>query len=115
MHSTSVPLLLIAVGSVGFPHSILPEELPARSHPGVNEPARPLNHPGHAAHGHRLDRDQRTARDLGAILDPFGAAASSDLTILPIFLDASTIGLTAVGGVLAVFSLVTPGTFVALT
>jgi nickel/cobalt transporter (NicO) family protein len=43
------------------------------------------------------------------------AAASPDLTILPIFLAASAIGLGAVVGVLATFSLVTLATFVALT
>ena len=46
---------------------------------------------------------------------PFGAAASPDLTILPIFLAASAIGFTAVTGVLAAFSVVTIATFLGLT
>jgi threonine/homoserine/homoserine lactone efflux protein len=46
---------------------------------------------------------------------PFGAAASPDLTILPIFLAASAVGAGAVFGVLATFSLVTLTTFVGLT
>lgn len=50
-----------------------------------------------------------------AILVPFGAAASPDLTILPIFLAAATVGIGAVVGVLVTFSLATLGTTVALT
>ncbi|MGH2444333.1 MAG: hypothetical protein ACRDFX_14350, partial [Chloroflexota bacterium] len=45
----------------------------------------------------------------------FGAAASPDLTILPIFLAASAVGVGTVIGVLATFSLVTLATFVVLT
>lgn len=46
---------------------------------------------------------------------PFGAAASPDLTILPIFLAASAVGVTAAIGTLVVFSLATLGTIVGLT
>jgi UPF0716 family protein affecting phage T7 exclusion len=46
---------------------------------------------------------------------PFGAAASPDLTILPVFLAASAVGTGAVIGVLTTFSLVTLTTFVGLT
>lgn len=46
---------------------------------------------------------------------PFGAAASPDLTILPIFLAASAVGIGTVIGVLTAFSLVTLSTFVVLT
>ena len=46
---------------------------------------------------------------------PFGAAASPDLTILPVFLAATTVGLgTAIGSVL-VFAVVTIGTIIGLT
>jgi nickel/cobalt transporter (NicO) family protein len=52
---------------------------------------------------------------LAAVMIPFGAAASPDLTILPVFLAATTLGAaTAVGSVL-VFGLVTVLTIVALT
>jgi nickel/cobalt transporter (NicO) family protein len=50
-----------------------------------------------------------------AIAGPFGAAASPDLTILPVALAASAIGLGAVLSTLVSFSLVTLGTFVVLT
>ncbi|MDQ2745091.1 MAG: hypothetical protein M3Z66_22730, partial [Chloroflexota bacterium] len=55
------------------------------------------------------------ARRLAAIAVPFGAAASPDLTILPIFLAASAVGIGTVVGVLTTFSLVTLATFVILT
>ena len=46
---------------------------------------------------------------------PFGAAASPDLTILPVFLAATAVGTgTAVGSVVA-FAAVTVGTFVCMT
>jgi len=51
----------------------------------------------------------------GGIVIPFGAAASPDLTILPVFLAASTVGTGAVIGVLTTFSIVTLATFVVLT
>jgi hypothetical protein len=52
---------------------------------------------------------------LAAIMVPFGAAASPDLTILPVFLAATTVGAaTAVSSVI-VFGAVTIGTIVGLT
>ncbi|MGF6883603.1 nickel/cobalt exporter [Nocardia sp. GAS34] len=60
------------------------------------------------------DNRSRTARFL-AFAVPFGAAASPDLTILPVFLAASAAGLAAALGTLLVFSLVTVGTIVGLT
>jgi nickel/cobalt transporter (NicO) family protein len=68
-------------------------------------------------HSHRhADPDEgRGIRRMAAIMVPFGAAASPDLTILPVFLAATTAGVaTAVGSVL-VFGAVTIGTIVGLT
>jgi len=66
---------------------------------------------GHAAghsHAGRL-------RGSLAIMVPFGAAASPDLTILPVFLAAAAVGTgTAIGSLLA-FALVTIATIVGLT
>ena len=62
-----------------------------------------------------LASDGRGARRLGAIMVPFGAAASPDLTILPVFLAASAAGTLAAVGSLVVFSAVTIGTIVGLT
>lgn len=52
---------------------------------------------------------------LAAVMVPFGAAASPDLTILPVFLAAATIGTATAIGSLAVFAAVTIGTIVGLT
>lgn len=46
---------------------------------------------------------------------PFGAAASPDLTILPVFLAASAVGTGAAIGSLVVFACVTVATILALT
>ena len=78
-------------------------------------------HDHHHDHHHRegtadaLASDQRGVRRLGAIMVPFGAAASPDLTILPVFLAASAAGTLAAVGSLVVFSAVTIGTIVGLT
>jgi ABC-type nickel/cobalt efflux system permease component RcnA len=62
---------------------------------------------------HEHDRG-RIARLL-AFAVPFGAAASPDLTILPVFLAASAAGAAVAIGTLVVFSLVTVCTIAALT
>lgn len=201
MHSTSIPLLLIAAGTVGFLHSILPDHwvplaviartrrwsivrtarvsflasvghvltsivlgaviaavglqfrgtfeaqqghivgavlvltgigfvvwgMAGHGHSHHHEP-----HGAHAGDGtsthphvHRETPPQHggaepigegtLVRRFANIAIPFGAAASPDLTILPIFLAASAVGVGAVVGVLTAFSLVTLSTFVVLT
>lgn len=71
-----------------------------------------LHHHGHPDHPF----ERRTAAGrLAAIVVPFGAAASPDLTVLPVALAASAISAAAVGGVIITFSLVTLATFVGLT
>jgi nickel/cobalt transporter (NicO) family protein len=49
------------------------------------------------------------------VMVPFGAAASPDLTILPVFLAATALGAAAAVGTLVTFSLVTILAIVALT
>jgi nickel/cobalt transporter (NicO) family protein len=83
------------------------------------------DHGGHGGHDGGtavLDRratqtrsQARGARGLAALLVPFGAAASPDLTILPVFLAASALGAGAAIGSLAVFTIVTVVTIVGLT
>jgi len=46
---------------------------------------------------------------------PFGVAASPDLTILPVFLAASAVGVGAAIGTLVTFTVATLFAFVALT
>ncbi len=67
-----------------------------------------------------LERPEPAPRTHGAragagLLIPFGAAASPDLAILPVFLAASALGVTAAVGSLAAFSLATVATIVGLT
>ena len=60
--------------------------------------------------GHRGQLD-----GLAAVMVPFGAAASPDLTILPVFLAATTAGIATAVGSLLIFAAVTIGTIVGLT
>jgi threonine/homoserine/homoserine lactone efflux protein len=50
-----------------------------------------------------------------ALIVPFGAAASPDLTILPVFLAAGAVGGGAAAGSLVVFAAVTIATIVGMT
>jgi nickel/cobalt transporter (NicO) family protein len=52
---------------------------------------------------------------LAGVMVPFGAAASPDLTMLPVFLAAAAVGPGAAVGSLLVFAAVTIGTIVSLT
>jgi len=69
------------------------------------------------AHDHHasLERPTRGFHGLAAVMVPFGAAASPDLTILPVFLAATTAGVATALGSLVIFAAVTIGTIVGLT
>jgi nickel/cobalt transporter (NicO) family protein len=67
----------------------------------------------HEAHDHAHERGG--LQGIAAVMVPFGAAASPDLTILPVFLAATTAGVATALGSLAVFAAVTIGTIVTLT
>ena len=99
---TIIGCLLIATG-VGFAAFELTGRPHGHSHP----------------HGHGHDHDHRPERrgirGLAAIMVPFGAAASPDLTILPVFLAATTAGLATAVGSLVIFAAITIGTIVGLT
>jgi nickel/cobalt transporter (NicO) family protein len=69
---------------------------------------------GSHSHPLRETRSQRV-RGIAAIMVPFGAAASPDLTILPVFLAAAAVGAGAAIGSLVAFAVVTIATFVVLT
>jgi nickel/cobalt transporter (NicO) family protein len=107
---TTVGVLLIATG---LAFAIV--ELGGRGH--AHDHNHDHDHDHDHEHGHRSDHDHADGRlrGLAAIMVPFGAAASPDLTILPVFLAATAAGAaTAVGSVIA-FALVTIGTIVGLT
>jgi nickel/cobalt exporter len=77
---------------------------------------------GHSEHDHAQGHDDNHEHDhdgqrhsLLSIMVPFGAAASPDLTILPVFLAATTAGAGAAIGSVVVFGAVTIATIVGLT
>lgn len=103
---TIVGLLLIGTGAA---FAVL--ELTGGGHSHADH-----DHHDHAAtDGHAQDPSRSRLHSLGAVMVPFGAAASPDLTILPVFLAASTAGAGAAVGSLAVFAAVTIATIVGLT
>ncbi len=70
------------------------------------------------SHDHSHHAGDPTPRRLGglaAVMVPFGAAASPDLTILPVFLAATTAGVATAVGSVVIFAAVTIGTIVGLT
>jgi nickel/cobalt exporter len=71
------------------------------------------DHPHDHRHDHTGDRGR--LHGLAAVMVPFGAAASPDLTILPVFLAATAAGVATAVGSLVVFAVVTIGTIVGLT
>jgi nickel/cobalt transporter (NicO) family protein len=78
------------------------------------------DHHHHHPHDHQDDdhhdhHDRSITRRRGAFMVSFGAAASPDLTILPVFLAATTAGAGAAIASLVAFATVTVGTIVALT
>jgi nickel/cobalt transporter (NicO) family protein len=112
---TIIGSLLIATG-IGF----LVLELSGHGHGHAHD----HDADGHDHHGHSHEHEhphphshppRGRAAGLAAVMVPFGAAASPDLTILPVFLAATTAGTGAAVGALVVFAAVTIGTIVALT
>jgi nickel/cobalt exporter len=71
-------------------------------------------HDDHDGHG-EARYEPRGVRGLAAVMVPFGAAASPDLTILPVFLAATTVGVATAIGSVVIFAAVTIGTIVGLT
>jgi FtsH-binding integral membrane protein len=108
---TIIGCLLIATG-LGF--GVFELIGPGHSH----------GHRHHHRHSHDHDDDEHDdhahhelhgIRGLAAIMVPFGAAASPDLTILPVFLAAATAGVATAIGSLVIFATVTIATIVGLT
>ena len=76
------------------------------------------NHDHEHEHGHEHGHDsgeEGRLRGLAAVMVPFGAAASPDLTILPVFLASATGGVSTAIGSLVIFAAVTIATIVGLT
>jgi hypothetical protein len=107
---TIVGGLLVATG-IGF----LVVDLTGHGHSHSHDHDHGEDHDhGHADHRRGTSCSGRL-HGLAAITVSFGAAASPDLTILPVFLAAAAIGTATAIGSLAVFAAVTIGTIVGLT
>jgi nickel/cobalt exporter len=108
---TIIGCILIATG-VGF--AIL--ELSRHGHHHDHDHDHHHGHDDHDDHDHDHDAPEAgRLSGLAAVMVPFGAAASPDLTILPVFLAATTAGVATAVGSLVVFAAVTIGTIVGLT
>jgi nickel/cobalt transporter (NicO) family protein len=105
---TIIGLVLIATG-IGFATL----ELTGHGHSHEHEHEHHDHEPGHSDHEHEHSR--RRLHGLAAVMVPFGAAASPDLTILPVFLAATAAGVATAVGSLLIFAAVTIGTIVGLT
>jgi nickel/cobalt transporter (NicO) family protein len=81
----------------------------AHDHAHSHDPVHDHDHP------HTDERSRDRGHSLLSIMVPFGAAASPDLTILPVFLAATTAGAGAAIGSVVVFGAVTIATIVGLT
>jgi hypothetical protein len=109
---TIIGLVLIATG-IGFAAL----ELIGHGHHHAHD------HDHHHEHDHHVhDHDQTHEapsrsglHTLAAVMVPFGAAASPDLTILPVFLAATAAGAATAVASLAIFAAVTVGTIAGLT
>jgi nickel/cobalt exporter len=105
---TIIGCVLIATG-IGF----VVEELLGHGHSHDHDHH---DHDDHDEHDEHDDlHSRRGLRGLAAVMVPFGAAASPDLTILPVFLAATTAGVATAVGSLVIFAAVTIGTIVGLT
>lgn len=112
-----VGLILVLTG-VGFAIWTLTGHGHSHHHPHGHD--HDHDHHDHHDHNHDHPHDYEQPRRssfqrFAAIAGPFGAAASPDLTILPVALAASALGIGAVLGTLLSFTLATLGTFVVLT
>ena len=105
---TIIGCILIATG-VGF--ALL--ELTGHGHHHDHDHGH--DHDGHGHHHGHHDHTHRRVSGLAAVMVPFGAAASPDLTILPVFLAATTAGVATAVGSVVVFAAVTIGTIMGLT
>ncbi len=112
---TIIGCILIATG-VGF----VLLELTGRGHHHSHDHDHHHDHDhdhDHDHHGHEHEHDHARPHlgGLAAVMVPFGAAASPDLTILPVFLAATTAGVATAVGSVVIFAAVTIGTIMGLT
>ncbi len=107
---TIIGLLLIGTG-VGF----LVLELTGHGHTHSHPHGQDHDHHRDDDHDHDPPGSHSRVTSAASIMVPFGAAASPDLTILPVFLAATSVGVGTAVGSLVVFAAVTIATIVGLT
>jgi ABC-type nickel/cobalt efflux system permease component RcnA len=116
--NTIIGCLLIATG-IGFAIFELTGHGHSHGHEHGHSHEHGHDHPHDHKHDHEHEHDHghegRGLRGLAAVMVPFGAAASPDLTILPVFLAATAVGVPTAIGSLAIFAAVTIATIVGLT
>jgi nickel/cobalt transporter (NicO) family protein len=105
---TGVAFVIVELSGHDHDHDHLPDAEHACDDPAGHTHARPDE-------AHTTAAANRGLRGLASVMVPFGAAASPDLTILPVFLAATTAGLTTAIGSLVIFAAVTISTIVGLT
>jgi len=103
----------------GHDHGLVHDDADQQGHQHAEDPDRRASHLSRLqlADPSRHNAGVRGGRvsGLASVMMPFGAAASPDLTILPVFLAATTVGVAPSIGSLLVFSGVTIATIVGLT
>jgi len=95
----------------GDSHADAPAQAHASAHEHDNEHAHEAPNP---ADGLAIE-ESHDLHGVAGLMVPFGAAASPDLTILPVFLAATTVGVATAIGSLVIFAAVTIATIVGLT
>ncbi len=113
---------VLVLTGIGFLFWALRSRGHGHEHSHTHGHIHPHVHPHDHDHGHdhqhgaeAVAQGGRRGSWLAEIAVPFGVAASPDLTILPVFLAASAVGVDAAIGTLITFTLATLCTFVVLT
>jgi hypothetical protein len=107
---TIIGWILIVTG-IGF--AVL--ELSGHGHGHAHDHDHDHDHHDTHEHDHDHGGPRHGLGGLAAVMVPFGAAASPDLTILPVFLAATAVGVGTAIGSLVIFAAVTITSIVGLT
>jgi nickel/cobalt exporter len=115
---TGLGFAVLELTGHGHPHEHDPHHAHDRRH-GPADGHADHDKPAHLLSGSEVDEHVATAKSrfhgLASVMVPFGAAASPDLTILPVFLAATTAGPATAISSLLIFAAVTIATIVSLT
>jgi nickel/cobalt exporter len=115
---TGLAFAVLELTGHGHHHDHDHDNAPGHGHSHASDQGRAPDH-GHTPDQHSDPTGAPIAASrrsgLAAVMIPFGAAASPDLTILPVFLAATTVSIGIAIGSLLIFAAVTIGTIVGLT